>query len=1454
MRKNYILRGISTILAMLFLCLYSIPVVAKTQEKTTGNQLELIDLSNLNTESGYLYERANANYDRLESDQYNVQKAIAGDPSWPGDMQGRIILGLVSQAKTLHQREPVTLEAMMDEMEKNLIDGAFMNSKLNPDMANEQLFSGHSWFLRAMCELYQWNGDQRALNVINNLVQKLLIEGKPAIERYPIEHLSGGGGVSGEIIGQQNGWELSTDTGCIFMMLDGATHAYEVTHNQELKQVIDVLIQKFMKADVVDLKFQTHATLSATRGLLRFYQETNDKKYLDYALQRMNEYITYGMTEAYMNYNWYQRPEWTEPCAIIDSYLVAMELFRFTEDIAWLELGQKILYNGIGAAQRSNGGFGTDSCVGVSNQTLNLHGFEATQCCTMRGGEGTTKAIRYQYMIGQDNALYALQYGNNTLKFNGITLQQMSNYPEDGNVEFSVLDCNQNTNLNLCLFVPSFVSSYQVCVDGKTVDAPVENGFIHLNLSVKKGTKISFQFDLPVVFHNTKEQNGHISGLIYSKGFVELGWFQNQQNIAEQNLPFSERTLTPIYERFHLNSTEISSTPVQIISDRFNIASSGIGISSSGNYTGINDGNRTNGWFSESQETSNNSQWVGIGFDNICPIDIVSIYPSSSQGLPQSFTIEVSNNNKDWEVIQNVSGHNPSLPYILELEQPKQLQFIRITSSELSQMDDGKFYMAVGEVELYSSSSKVLSITSDMASISDQISINGKTPVSLPYQQLIFPGEEIQLQIIPNLNNEYTFYQWNGDIQSDKETIHITPQEHTNLIVEHAYSGIENLALGATVTSNNQMLIDPDWMPQNLTDGIYQYPNQKGANGFTSNGLSSQNVAEQPIEIQLDLGSNQQFNQIKLYPRTDCLAEDGTIASFPKDFTISIKGEQEEEFKTIYTAVDIQPEKGSPFTVLWDEIYTARYIKIATTKLGKAVFDNPTVYYLQLSEIVLNNTLNQKENYTLAVDGAKGVPVKVNNKQVTLPYTEEFKQGTKVTVEPIQDDFYSFSNWEGDIYQENPTQQIIMNTDHSLRLNVTQGTLLPHSEMTASATSETNPPDFINGPASFAIDDNPTTIWHTNYKTSGPVLPQSLTLQFQQPENIFQVVYIPRTDKDSKNGIIQKYQLEGLLQDGNWEVLSKGNWPGNNDTQSITIKPTKVTAIRLTALEAVGGYASCAELNVYVDNRMVPSGDKTVLNAIIAYAENAKASGEYDNAIESVQKSFDTALENAKTVAVNENASQEVIDQAWKTLLNEIHKLGFIAGDKESLASLIEVAKKIDLSKYVEAGQAEFTTALETAQRVYQDGDAMQEEINDVADNLLNAMLNLRFKADKSILEDVLAKANNIDATTYTAESYNILTIAINEAKMVLENENATQEEVDAAVQSVQAAMDQLVTVDGTVPEEMTSSTNDIATQTGQESTTPKANAAKTGDFVPIVGIATLAVAGVVLVLSRKKK
>ncbi len=112
--------------------------------------------------------------------------------------------------------------------------------------------------------------------------------------------------------------------------------------------------------------------------------------------------------------------------------------------------------------------------------------------------------------------------------------------------------------------------------------------------------------------------------------------------------------------------------------------------------------------------------------------------------------------------------------------------------------------------------------------------------------------------------------------------------------------------------------------------------------------------------------------------------------------------------------------------------------------------------------------------------------------------------------------------------------------------------------------------------------------------------------------------------------------------------------------------------------------------------------NKSILKTVIKYAENAKASEEYDNAIESVQKSFDEALANAKAVAENNSATQEEVDAAWQTLLNEIHKLGFIAGDKTTLASLIEAANKInaELDRYVETGKSEFIAALEAAQGV----------------------------------------------------------------------------------------------------------------------------------------------------------
>ena len=135
--------------------------------------------------------------------------------------------------------------------------------------------------------------------------------------------------------------------------------------------------------------------------------------------------------------------------------------------------------------------------------------------------------------------------------------------------------------------------------------------------------------------------------------------------------------------------------------------------------------------------------------------------------------------------------------------------------------------------------------------------------------------------------------------------------------------------------------------------------------------------------------------------------------------------------------------------------------------------------------------------------------------------------------------------------------------------------------------------------------------------------------------------------------------------------------------------------------------------------------NKDILNKVITYAEEQKASEGFNNVIADVQESFNATLDAAKEIAADPAATQDAIDAAWKALMTEIHKLGFVKGDITSLESLVALAKTYDMNDFVEAGQAEFLEALKAAQDLLADKDnAMQAEIETAETNLLNAMLN----------------------------------------------------------------------------------------------------------------------------------
>ena len=85
-------------------------------------------------------------------------------------------------------------------------------------------------------------------------------------------------------------------------------------------------------------------------------------------------------------------------------------------------------------------------------------------------------------------------------------------------------------------------------------------------------------------------------------------------------------------------------------------------------------------------------------------------------------------------------------------------------------------------------------------------------------------------------------------------------------------------------------------------------------------------------------------------------------------------------------------------------------------------------------------------------------------------------------------------------------------------------------------------------------------------------------------------------------------------------------------------------------------------------------------------------------------------------------------------------------------------------------------------------GNVLADGKNDIGANEYTAEA-----ADKSGLEAVISAAEALDASDYTADSYAAVTEALEAAKAVLADENASQKEVDTAAETLAAAIKELV-------------------------------------------------------------
>ena len=188
--------------------------------------------------------------------------------------------------------------------------------------------------------------------------------------------------------------------------------------------------------------------------------------------------------------------------------------------------------------------------------------------------------------------------------------------------------------------------------------------------------------------------------------------------------------------------------------------------------------------------------------------------------------------------------------------------------------------------------------------------------------------------------------------------------------------------------------------------------------------------------------------------------------------------------------------------------------------------------------------------------------------------------------------------------------------------------LIPQSTMTASATSEHA--STSEGPASYVLDGNSSTIWHTAYNPKVD-LPQTLTVSFGQTRTVGRYVYTPR--QVGTNGIVTQYELYAVQGGGEAVLIASGSWAEDHTDKIVTFDPVDATAIQLKVIAGAGGFGTAAEINVYeytgetpeltyhfVDDRdasLVYSGtwhndsSSTFLNGTARYTSDTNASASF---------------------------------------------------------------------------------------------------------------------------------------------------------------------------------------------------------------------------------------------------
>lgn len=385
------------------------------------------------------------------------------------------------------------------------------------------------------------------------------------------------------------------------------------------------------------------------------------------------------------------------------------------------------------------------------------------------------------------------------------------------------------------------------------------------------------------------------------------------------------------------------------------------------------------------------------------------------------------------------------------------------------------------------------------------------------------------------------------------------------------------------------------------------------------------------------------------------------------------------------------------------------------------------------------------------------------------------------------------------------------------------------------------------------FDNDLSTYWESPYGGENAKLPQDVVLELADTYQLEQVSFTSHT---IQNGGVTEYTVSVSTDGEKWTEVASGTVDANAYKQGQNVRvdarfaPADAKYVKFTVEGAVGRieseddmYGRIAEMDLYGTTK----ADKTELSALIAEV-NALDPNDYT---EESWAALSEALEAANAVAADNSATADQVKGAYdalmaaKVALEETTDPGPTPEDpRVELATLIGKMSGVVNDNYTKESWDTFQAQLKAAIELDANA-ATDEEVQAMIDALKAAYEGL-VKDGKAELESVIDQMENVEKGNYTDTSWNAFQAKLAEAKAMLDAGTATDDEMLAMAQELQAAFDSLVKKDDGQPGKPgtggSGADGDKAVQTG--------DAASPAGLLAVLAIS----GGAVVVLARRKK